>query len=277
MDREGGEGTFWNKYVSDMTLELLVAAYAQVPDTWRDIDYIPEYNKFYYIVEGEGELTIGGRTYRPEPGQLFLMPQGVKQSYSTVAGRPPFGKYWCHFRAMLGNRPIFDVLETPVFVRADGFAELTDLFQRLQYWQNRRELTAAIHVRAALLELIAGFLDRSGAVRLRTAKTGSLDSIGRAIVYIEQHLSEHVSVEELAHMTHFHPNYFIRLFKRATGYSPIQYVNRMRMEKAKHLLTVTNESVSDIAGRLGLEVSYLSRMFKEYTGMSPSDYREMIR
>lgn len=271
------EGTFWKKYVADMALELVVAAYAKVPATWREIDYVPEYNKFYYIVEGEGELTIGGRVYRPEPGQLFLMPQGVKQSYSAVEGKPAFGKYWCHFKAQIGNRPLFDVLETPPFIQTDSVAELAGLFQRLQYWQKRRELTSAIHVRAVLLELIARFLDRCGTVRIRKTGTGSLDKIERAIVYIEQHLSEHVSVEELAHMTHFHPNYFIRLFKRTTGYSPIQYVNRMRIEKAKHLLTVTNDSVSDIAGLLGLDVSYLSRMFKEYTGVSPSDYREMTR
>ena len=92
--------------------------------------------------------------------------------------------------------------------------------------------------------------------------------------YIEEHLAESLTLEQMAQIAHFHPNYFIRIFKQSTGLSPIQYVNRLRIEKAKHYLTFTPMSVSDIADKLGLEISYFSRMFKDHSGFSPSEYRE---
>jgi AraC family transcriptional regulator, arabinose operon regulatory protein len=94
--------------------------------------------------------------------------------------------------------------------------------------------------------------------------------------YIEAHLTDNLTVEELAQIAHFHPNYFIQLFKNFTGNSPIQYINRVRLEKAKHLLTMTELNVSAIADAVGLELSYFSRMFREHNGVSPTAYREFV-
>ena len=47
---------------------------------WGESTYTPDYNKFYFILSGEGELTVDGKRYSPRPGELFLMPAGVPQS-----------------------------------------------------------------------------------------------------------------------------------------------------------------------------------------------------
>ncbi|MEH7414467.1 helix-turn-helix transcriptional regulator, partial [Neobacillus drentensis] len=82
-----------------------------------------------------------------------------------------------------------------------------------------------------------------------------------------------ITVEDLAKITNFHPNYFISIFKDFTGHSPIQYINRRRIEKAKEMLVISELTISTISDSLGLELSYFSRMFKELTGLSPRAYR----
>src|SRR5690242_5784985 len=88
-------------YLSNVQVNVTLAGYSNVGPEWRDIDYTPDYNKFYFICEGEGCLKIGDKEYLPKPGQMFLMPQGIQQSYFTI-NENSFTKYWCHFTAKIG-------------------------------------------------------------------------------------------------------------------------------------------------------------------------------
>ena len=61
---------------------------------WGESDYVPDYNKFYFILSGEGELTVDGVSCRPRPGDLFLMParRFTDQHYVWVQRSLPRGK-----------------------------------------------------------------------------------------------------------------------------------------------------------------------------------------
>jgi AraC-like DNA-binding protein len=99
----------------------------------------------------------------------------------------------------------------------------------------------------------------------------ALDSV---IAFIEEHLAEDLSLRTLAATTHFSPYHFARLFRKALGISPHQYVLRRRVERAKLLLAETDWSVSAIAFEVGFAGgSHLGLHFKRVTGMSPSQFR----
>jgi len=268
---------YWNDAVANMRVDVSVVAYTKVGPTWREFDYTPDFNKLYFIAEGTGYLNIGGTEYEPAPGQLFWLPQGVRQSYATTEGEP-FGKHWCHFTAYVGDEPLYRVLDVPPFVDVPEAERprLAASFERLAYWRGRGELAAALRVRAALLDILATYMDCSGGAKVRSAKSGAMAKMDLVLRHIDARLSEPLSVEELAALVHYHPNYFIRTFKRTTGFSPIQYINRQRIERAKRLFATTELNVSEVADRFGMELSYFSRLFKETTGVTPSQYREWV-
>jgi len=84
-------------------------------------------------------------------------------------------------------------------------------------------------------------------------------------------------VEVLAGIMHFHPNYFIKFFKRHMGTSPVHYIVRKRMEKSKLLLNLKDASITEIAEAAGFnDVSHFSKAFKNHTGFSPTEYRRMV-
>ena len=90
------------------------------------------------------------------------------------------------------------------------------------------------------------------------------------------HLSEEITLETLASLVHFHPNYFIRFFKQNLGVSPMQYVSKARIDHAKVLLKTTDEKIADIASLTGFhDLFYFSQRFKEQTGFSPTDFRKL--
>lgn len=265
----------WNDYLAEAQLNLLICAYTKVPSTWQEFDYVPEFNKLYFPLEGEGFLSIGDTKYVTEPGTLYLLPAGVLQSISTTPG-DTLGKYWCHFTASIGELRLFDLLRTPHAVRMPDHDKLKQQFEQLIECQHRDDLAARLRIRASLLEILATFLESSEEPTMQTLPDPALDKIRQVLEHIDRHLGDPISLNDLAAIAHFQPNYFIGVFKKYTGRTPIQYINRMRLEKAKQLLTFTAEPVSAVAEQLGMELHYFSRSFKEYTGHAPTRYRELM-
>ena len=74
--------------LEECNVSVVTASLTQCTGNWQDLNYVPSYNKFYYILKGEGELTVAGQVYHPTAGQLFLMPAGLQQSYRTTDGPP---------------------------------------------------------------------------------------------------------------------------------------------------------------------------------------------
>ncbi len=105
-------------------------------------------------------------------------------------------------------------------------------------------------------------------------KKGEHELIERAKIYIDEKISEEISVSALAVEMNVSLSYFSRLFKKVTGEGCNEYIMRKRMEKAKVLLDTTNFDTSVIAGMTGYNDSnYFSVTFKKYYGMSPTRYR----
>lgn len=98
--------------------------------------------------------------------------------------------------------------------------------------------------------------------------------IKRAIQYISQNFSNPLSLEAVAGQVHLNPAYFSTLFKQSTGSSFKEYLNMVRVEESKRLLTNTEYSLIDIAIATGFEdQSYFSKVFKKFTGLTPKQYR----
>lgn len=100
------------------------------------------------------------------------------------------------------------------------------------------------------------------------------DLIQKAMLYISEHFNTSITLEETAAYVHLHPSYFSTLFKQLTGSSFKEYLNMVRIEESKRLLSNTEYSIINIAIAVGFEdQSYFSKVFKKYTGLTPKQYR----
>ncbi|MNB79931.1 Arabinose operon regulatory protein [compost metagenome] len=260
-------------YMENVEVHVTAAGYNQVWTDWRELDYTPDYNKFYLICEGEGWLKIGDTEFTPQPGEWFLMPQGVKQSFSYTSG-PRYTKYWCHFTARIGERNLFDLLQTPVWIGKEQDSAPIELFRELLKYHKDSSITGPLLVKSAMLRLISYYLERSAVTPQGLSTAAVSEPLQQVISHIQRFYHRNLTIEELAEQAHLQPNYFIRVFKRQFGTSPIQYINKKRLEEAKLLLVTTNLLLSEIGERVGIpDISYLSRTFKAATGFSPTAYR----
>jgi transcriptional regulator GlxA family with amidase domain len=95
----------------------------------------------------------------------------------------------------------------------------------------------------------------------------------RALTYIEANLGESFSLETLADaagMSRFH---FARVFRGATGCSPMEYLMRRRIDRGREILLKGDTSICDVAAMLGFcDQSHFTRTFRRLSGMSPREY-----
>ena len=100
--------------------------------------------------------------------------------------------------------------------------------------------------------------------------------INKVFDYIESHLEDEMTLDELARVACFSKYHFSRLFSAITGETLFQFINRVRIEKAASLLIGDkSKSITDIAFQVGFsDISIFSRNFKQVFGVSAGEYRK---
>ncbi len=102
--------------------------------------------------------------------------------------------------------------------------------------------------------------------------------VAQAQQWLQSRLSSPVSMALLATQLRLTPRTLNRRFKRATGMTPLSYLQSLRITAAKELLRHSNLTVGDIAWQQGIQdVSYFSQLFRHHSGMSPLQYRAAVR
>ncbi len=242
--------------------------------------YVRNNYLFHYVISGKGTLHANdekGHTsyYHVSAGSGFLIEPGYVNTYYADENEP-----WEYVWVEFGGLRAKECMElaglsykTPVFVTSEP--EYGDLLLK-------EILTIIKSQNASSLELIGHlylFLDKLtkySAARKQT-QGGNLSEfyVREAVVYIEHHYAENITVEELARMCKLDRSYFGKIFKKVQGQSPQEFLIQYRMAKAADALIVGNESVGDIGISVGYpNLLHFSRAFKRVYGMSPREYRQ---
>ena len=95
-----------------------------------------------------------------------------------------------------------------------------------------------------------------------------------AVVYIQDHLRQEITMKEMAELCHLSPSYFSRTFNKEMGESFVNYISSRRIQLAKELLQETGKSITQIADEVGYDnISHFTAVFKRTEGITPSAYR----
>ena len=92
--------------------------------------------------------------------------------------------------------------------------------------------------------------------------------------YLQEHLSEEISLSVLAEEFHLSTQYISQLFKGEIGVNFLAYLTNIRMEKAKNLLLTTSLPITDVAEQSGYgDYRVFTKVFRKNEGITPSQYR----
>jgi AraC family transcriptional regulator len=97
----------------------------------------------------------------------------------------------------------------------------------------------------------------------------------QAISFINENLTENLSLDDISKIVEMSPHYFTSLFKQSTGMSAYQYIIQCRIERAKELLCKQDLSIAEVSKKVGFQnQSHFSNVFHKHTGTTPKRYRD---
>ncbi|MCM1992205.1 AraC family transcriptional regulator [Oceanirhabdus seepicola] len=151
-------------------------------------------------------------------------------------------------------------------VDADFVYTLKDTYLRLI--ESCNNLTQLITISNSVLEEFVESVTKLGLIKVKP-------SVQKAIKYIYEHLTEEISLEQVAKKVKLHPKYLSALFKKEMGITFQNYILKLRIQEAKRLLNYSDYSILDIALQFGFKSqSYFTNTFKKYEGCTPNQYRK---
>lgn len=232
-------------------------------------------NKDYFIaavcLDGKAHYRFDGREVTVTPGDLLFFPKGHFHSAETDGEAP-----W-NFVSASFDMDFYDKLcekkldKLPRISRPGNFSHISSLMQELaRLWQGKRR-GYRIRCRSILMELLYHLIVSADSESSKTVPHQY--QINRVVERLENPGRDFLTLQKMAEMTKLSPSYFRQLFKEITGYSPIQYQNRVKVYKAKDLIMAGECNVSEAAYALGYEdIYYFSRLFKKVIGINPSEF-----
>lgn len=226
---------------------------------------------FHYILSGSGTLTLNGQNIKVKAGQGFLITPGA-MAYYVADKDTPWHYMWIHldgpsapsFFQMLG----LDA-QSPIFSPVKDNPDITKvLFEMLEHNTQPYYCVGKVYELFDALHQSIGESDRK-------APKSQLQYIKRIIEYIRVKYSDQLTATEIASSIGLERSYMTRMFKAATGQTPMEYLTTYRMKRACELLTEGKLSISTIALSVGYTDSFaFSKAFKRVIGQSPSTYKQ---
>ena len=181
-----------------------------------------------------------GRAYNLTPHQIGFVPPGVLHEFG------------CPGTALTLNIPAEMVKSTDLVFLSENC--VLDIDSRLE----------------PLICLIKQEIDRSDDKFVERHRLPSLR-------YMHENYAEPVSIAKLAALENYNASYYTDWFKRKVGCMPSEYLQMVRIDKAKEILATTRYRVLDVAMQVGyINSSSFARAFKSVTGLTPGQYRKQI-
>ncbi|MDR2463310.1 MAG: AraC family transcriptional regulator [Verrucomicrobiales bacterium] len=232
-------------------------------------------HKFHILLlpfTGELRLTTPGKRGKIRAGESWLVPFGSLCRYEVLRGTA--GMTWFHFDA--NDKLPFTHGGAPL--RLDWPREIIDRMRFYFETLIREEHHHDGALREKLYELIALELRRLTFDQRDAASAGAVSRIRRVWEELDQNLRHDWDVNAMARKANFSPSRFHALSVEYFGMTPHEKITRLRMNRARALLRLTNHKVETIAREMGYSTPFaFSKAFKKTTGASPQDYRRGTR
>ncbi|KAB7667623.1 AraC family transcriptional regulator [Bacillus sp. B1-b2] len=227
---------------------------------------------FQYTVSGKGSLIVNGQLHEVSMGSAFMIDIPSNHQYFFNSSNDHWEFYFILFRpTKLETEWQFLSKELGVIFSLEEASPPVLLLKTMYLHAYNRNINDRYLASSMVYQFVMEIYRNS----LNLHKEHDMpDHMKKAIRYIEENFTTVESVEEVAAVATLSKYYFTRLFKKITGFTPLQYVTKLRLEKAIKLLRDTDYTIEEIARMIGYaNASYFIKVFRQWVGYSPGEYR----
>jgi len=252
-----------------------IGYYPKAKFHYRERPHGADQHILIYCIEGSGWVKIGKASYVIEPGDFFFIPAKKAHVYASDE-KNPWTIYWVHFKGaasgeiMLLFKKQLEKNTGHILFSEISISLFNEIYRQLERGYSNDTLA---YVNMSFWHFLSSFLYNSKCGT--NGRPGGKTAIDMAIDFLGSKISQPLTLEEMAGAVNLSVSHFCFLFKKNTGFPPIEYFNHLKVQKACQYLLFTNLRIKEIAQKLGIEDQYyFSRMFTKVMGMAPNRYRE---
>lgn len=277
------------------SFSLLHIDYVKLNHNWNYNNVISPYYRIYYIDEGNGFISDSSARWALEPGYLYLVPSFTICNLSCEVY---LSQYFIQFfeespdgiSLFNQNRNVMKLpaAETDIILikqmlksnpgRGINRSENPKVYEKEAYYKEYLALNNEIKInlifenQGILLLLISKFLN---AKEFKTSHSQSVPSkILDTMSYVQLHLSENITVSQLARRVNQNHDYFSKQFLTHTGQRPMKYIHEKKIERAQYLIATSDKTFLEIAIDTGFSnLPHFSKIFKQIVSLTPGEYR----
>lgn len=222
-------------------------------------------SSFLLPIKGRISYECEGDYIDVSAGEIVYLPKTINYRYTVYDCECEFMQVeFDYFEEENGMREYILFSQTPT-KKTTNVNQASKLIQNIIDGYNSQNHYLKIKANASLMELISLFLK----------DTNYGTKIEPALRYIEEHKFRKIYINNLSELCKMSESHFRKIFRETTGYSPVEYKNRLIIECALQLLENNEYNISEIASLTGFDDVYsFSKFFKREMGYSPSEFRK---
>lgn len=257
--------------------------------------------EFVYVDKGAVHITAGDELHRIDKGEvIFHEPNEFHQVTADGQNAPnlivisfaccsPHMDFFRHKILKLDDMER-NLLAYIITEAKESFAErLDDPGQKKMILQSEIPFAALqmikLYMEQFLLHIIRRYRNpltvnqkQKSKISMTTKQRSDEAIFTRITGYLEAHVDEHLSIEQICHTNLIGRSQLQKLFQEQSGLGVIEYFSKMKIESAKHLMRTNHMNFTQISEKLGYSsIHYFSRQFKKITGMTPTEYVSSIK
>lgn len=238
-----------------------------------------DFYELYYLVTGEISYFIEDNIYSVKKGDMIFIPP--KTLHKTKPANNPqhkrilitftseFVNYFLKYNPNLLDFFNNKQLSIPK-QKQDRIEQI--LYSMLSEYQNKMDIVMISSLLGELLVMLDRYSLKDDILNIIPDER--YDKILNVVRYINREYTSDITLEMLSKMFYINPSYLSRSFKKATGFTYIEYLNKIRIKQATYLLLNTTQNVTSIAFSVGFSsANHFCKMFKSVVGISPLNYR----
>lgn len=232
---------------------------------WRKID------RFFYVIHG----TFTANTYKgnkvvARPGEMLYLPGDVEYESEWLLGtKCEYISLECSF---LSNDGCELLLGDDMFlIVRDTTEKYFKIMLKMYEYFSSNSLSSNTRTLSCVYSFIADIIEDTE--KNESQFTNEISSIHKGVIYIEENYKNNISIGEIAKLCNVSESTFRRKFNQRFGMSPHDYVDNLKVQKAKELLESGMYTVKEVADFLNFyDTSHFNKFFKRHCSVPPSRY-----
>lgn len=234
--------------------------------SWQILESGIPYNDLTYMADGEATYFVNGEEVPLKRGDIIFIPKGSLRK-ATTNQSDPIHCYAFNFNYQYADGK-YQELSFPLKFNVGMDSQLLSLFRQFNFLWLEKEPGYLLKARGLFMIILHRLLTLASNGNSAQISDPKIEMVKNHIL---SHFSEKIMVAELARLAGLHPVYLSTRFRKVTGYTVKEYMNRIRINRAFDLLSAKGYSVTETALMCGFDdIFYFSKLFKQFNGFPPS-------